>query len=368
MTITRPVVVGMGRVGSLIACLLGELGMQVVGVDMQEVPDVPEHVEYRRVDITDPDVLAHLCHGRDAIITCLPYPLILGVAQVAHKVGIHYFDLTEDVTTAQTVRALAETAPAVMIPQNGLAPGFIGMLGAYLAQQFDPGRLRFIRLRVGALPQHPTGQLGYAANWSPEGLVNAYLKTCEVIVHGRRQHIPALSNPEILRIDGVEYEAFLTSGGLGTMAETYEGQVESLDYKSIRYPGHHAGMQLLITDLRFQDTPEELVRRIRYALPPDAHDKVVIHATVQGKIRGAWQTKGLVMEYKPILIGGKKRTAIAWTTAAALVAVVELVRNETLPQRGFVKQEAIPLKAFLQTATGKLFMTYHPALGEVCSV
>jgi saccharopine dehydrogenase-like NADP-dependent oxidoreductase len=144
--------------------------------------------------------------------------------------------------------------------------------------------------------------------------------------------------------------------------------VEALDYKSMRYPGHHAGMQLLITDLRFQDTPEELVRRIRYALPPDAHDKVVIHATVQGNIHGALQTKGLVMEYKPILLGGQRRTAIAWTTAAALVAVVELVRNNTLPQHGFVKQEAIPLTAFLQTTTGKLFTTYHPALGEVCGL
>jgi saccharopine dehydrogenase-like NADP-dependent oxidoreductase len=368
MIIIRPVVIGMGRVGSLIAFLLGELGMQVVGVDMQEVSEVPDNVDFRRADITNPEVLARLCHGKDAVITCLPYHLILGVAQVAQKVGIHYFDLTEDISTAQAVRALAETAPAVMIPQNGLAPGFIGMLGAYLAQQFDAGSLRFICLRVGALPQHPTGQLGYAANWSPEGLVNAYLRPCEVIVHGQRQKMPALSNPEILRIDGVEYEAFLTSGGLGTMAETYAGHVEALDYKSMRYPGHHAGMQLLITDLRFQDTPEELVRRIRYALPPDAHDKVVIHATVQGNIHGALQTKGLVIEYKPILLGGQRRTAIAWTTAAALVAVVELVRNNTLPQHGFVKQEAIPLTAFLQTTTGKLFTTYHPALGEVCGL
>jgi saccharopine dehydrogenase (NAD+, L-lysine-forming) len=110
------------------------------------------------------------------------------------------------------------------------------------------------------------------------------------------------------------------------------------------------------------------VQRIRYALPPDAHDKVVIQATVQGTIRGVLQTQGLVREYKPILIGGIKRTAIAWTTAAALVAVVELVCNGTLPQRGFVKQEAIPLQAFLHTTTGQLFTTYHAALGEVSGV
>lgn len=365
MGITRPVVIGMGRVGMLIASLLSELGMQVTGVDIQEASEFPESVEFLRADVTDADVLTRLCGGKDAIITCLPYSLILGVAQVAQQVGIHYFDLTEDLATAHAVRALAASAPAVMIPQNGLAPGLIGMLGAYLAQQFDPGSLRCIRLRVGALPQHPTGQLGYAANWSPEGLVNAYVRPCEVIVHGQRQHMPSLSEVEILRIDGIEYEAFLTSGGLGTMAETYAGQVESLDYKTIRYPGHYAGMQLLINDLRFRETPEELVRRIRYALPPDAHDTVLIHATVQGQKGGMMQTQGLVMAYKPIHLAGQRHTAIAWTTAAALVAVVELVHNGTLPQRGFIRQEAIPLHAFLQTTTGKLFTAHHPALGEI---
>ena len=73
------------------------------------------------------------------------------------------------------------------------------------------------------------------------------------------------------------------------------------------------------------------------------------------------------MEYKPILVGGRRCTAIVWTTAA-LVAVVELVRNGTLPQRELVQQELIPLQAFLQTATGKLFMTYYAALGEVCGL
>jgi hypothetical protein len=34
----------------------------------------------------------------------------------------------------------------------------------------------------------------------------------------------------------VNYEAFNTSGGLGTLAETLAGQVQYLDYKTIRYP------------------------------------------------------------------------------------------------------------------------------------
>ena len=150
MAIEKPLVVGMGRVGSLIAPLLGELGMQVAGVDRDQGPSIPDNVEFTSADVTDPHSLARLCRGRDAVIACLPYHLIRGVAEVAHAVGLHYFDLTEDVATTQAVRTLAASADAVMIPQNGLAPGFIGMLGAYLIQQFDPGTLRHIKLRVGA--------------------------------------------------------------------------------------------------------------------------------------------------------------------------------------------------------------------------
>ena len=174
--------------------------------------------------------------------------------------------------------------------------------------------------------------------------------------------MPALSNPEILRIGGVAYEAFTTSGGLGTMAETYEGHVETLDYKSIRYPGHLAGMHLLLEELRFKEDIGGLVRRIRLALPPDDADWVLVHASAQGNKHGTLQTQALAMEYHPIDIGGRPRTAIAWTTAASLVAVVKLVSHGTLPQQGFVKQEDIPLRAFLHTTTGRLFAEHHPAL------
>jgi saccharopine dehydrogenase (NAD+, L-lysine-forming) len=362
MAIRKPLIIGMGRVGNLIALLLTELGMQVAGVDMETLPSIPAHIDFTSADVTDPHLLADLCRDRDAVIACLPYPLLLRVAQVAHTLGMHYFDLTEDIATAHAIRTLAASAGAVMIPQNGLAPGLIGMLGTYLAQQFEPGTLRHIKLRVGALPQHPTGQLGYAVNWSPEGLLRAYTADCDVLVNGKRHRVPALSNPEILRIGGVAYEAFTTSGGLGTMAETYEGRVETLDYKSIRYPGHLAGMHLLLEELRFKEDLAGLVQRIRLALPPDEADWVLVHASAQGNKHGTLQTRALVMEYRPIEIGQKTRTAIAWTTAASLAAVVELVSDGTLPQQGFVKQEDIPLRAFLHTATGSLFATHHPAL------
>lgn len=359
MPIQKIAVIGMGGVGGLVASLLKEeLGFDVIGIDRDLTPFTPPSIQFHALDVTDQERMKLCCKEVDAIVSCLPFYLTKTIAELAYALGAHYFDPTEDVATTDYVRQLASHSKGVMIPQNGLAPGFIGIIGADLANQFDEGTLRHIKLRVGALPEHPIGQLGYAGNWSLEGLVHEYIAPCDVIIDGIKQKIPPLRNPEILRIHGVEYEAFTTSGGLGTMTETYAGKVETLDYKSIRYPGHLEGMRLLLEELRFRDDPESLVNRLRYALPPDDQDRVLIHASVQGAMQGMLQTKEMVMDYKPIQLAGKKRTAIAWTTAASMVAVIEMVHRGTLPNQGFVKQEEIPLYKFLATNTGSLY-TQH---------
>ncbi len=355
-------ILGLGGVGSLVAAMLDGIGMKVTGIDRAKTANTPAKIKFIPGDVKDKDFLAETMKGQNAVISCLPYFLTLDAAKAAHKAGIHYFDPTEDIKTTEAIRKMAKTAKKVMIPQCGLAPGFIGILGAHIAKKFDQGTLRHIKLRVGALPQNPIGQLGYAGNWSLDGLIHEYIEDCDVIEGGKRQKVPALKNAEILRIQGIEYEAFTTSGGLGTMTETYAGKVETLDYKSIRYPGHLAGMRLLLEELRFRDEPDELVKRIANALPPDDQDRVLIHASVQGKIGGKLQTKELVTDYQPIKFAGKIRTAIAWTTAAAIVSVVELVTAKKLPQKGFVRQEDIPLEHFLKTKMGKLYAANHPLL------
>lgn len=365
MKITKPLILGLGGVGTLLAVLLKEQKMQVTALDRAKPKNLPEGVKFITGNVTDKSALAKILKNHDAVISCLPFQLTLCVAEAAHKAGIAYFDPTEDVKTTEAVRKLAKSSKSPMIPQCGLAPGFIGIIGSHLASKFDKGDLRYIKLRVGALPQHPTGQLGYAGNWSLDGLIHEYIADCDVIADGKRQKIPALKNEEILRIDGMEYEAFTTSGGLGTMTETYNGKVETLDYKSIRYPGHLTGMRLLLEDLRFREAPDELVKRIGYALPPDDEDRVLVHASAQGAINGRMQTKVLVAQYDPLKIAGKVRPAILWTTAASIAAVVEMASAGRLPAKGFVKQEDIDLHEFLKTKHGKLFVKYCPKLASL---
>ncbi len=351
MSFTKIAVLGLGKVGHLAAELLAQAGFEVTGVDARDVPGCPFPVKI--ADLTGD--LGQVLAGQEAVLSCLPYHLNKGVSSAAHHLGIHYFDLTEDVPTTKHIRELAKTAKGLMAPQCGLAPGFVGIIGANLAEQFD--RVRSIRLRVGALPQNPTGQLGYAFNWSPEGVVNEYLNDCEVIEEGVLKSVSAMEWIETIYIDGVKLEAFTTSGGLGTMCETYADRIENLDYKTMRYPGHVNLMNFFFHELLMRENREAAGKILTHAKPPVDEDVVYVHVAAEGWTPAGLRRKEFVRAYYPIEIGGRRRTAIAWTTSASVVAVIEMVRAGGLPTRGFLKQEEVPLAPYLTTRTGSLFET-----------
>lgn len=349
--ITSIFVLGLGKVGSLVAALLHETGLQVTGADRIEQKGLP--FPTKTLDLGNPEELTAAMKGFDAVLSCLPYTFNIGVASAAHELGIHYFDLTEDVRTTQAILRTSDTARAVMAPQCGLAPGFIAIVGAFLAEGFD--KIRSIKLRVGALPQHPTGLLGYAFNWSPEGVVNEYLNDCEVIEDGEHKWVSPLEWLETIVVHGVQLEAFTTSGGLGTMCETYRGRVENLDYKTIRYPGHAKLMNFFFHELLMRKDRGKAGEILVCAKPPVAEDVVYIHASVEGWKGESLSRDEFVRAYYPVQIAGQKWRAISWTTAASACAVVEMVSNGSLPPKGFLKQEAIPLQAFLKTSNGRLY-------------
>jgi saccharopine dehydrogenase-like NADP-dependent oxidoreductase len=351
MTFTTIAVLGLGKVGHLAAELLAEAGFVVTGFDSRPMPGAPFPV--RQADFADAAAFPLALEGQEAVLSCLPYAYNKAVASAAHALGAHYFDLTEDVSTMRHIQDLAESAKAVMAPQCGLAPGFIAIVGAHLAQRFE--RVRSIRLRVGALPQHPTGLLGYAFNWSPEGVVNEYLNDCEVIEEGVRKTISAMEWLETVYIDGVRLEAFTTSGGLGTMCDTFSGRVENLDYKTLRYPGHAALMNFFFHELLMREDREAAGRVLTHAKPPVDEDVVYVHAAAEGWSQRRLGRREFVRAYYPVEILGQLRTAIAWTTAGSAAAVIELARSGALPRDGFLKQESVPLESFLATRFGRLY-------------
>lgn len=324
----------------------------VSGFDRQKPTQaLPFPVHYG--NISDTAALYTALRGADGVVSCLPYNLNLPIARLAHELGIHYFDLTEDVPTTDAIREMAKTAKGVMAPQCGLAPGLIGIVGSDLAKRFD--RIRDIELRVGALPRYPNGLLGYSFTWSPAGVINEYLNDCEVIANGQRKMVPALDGIEQINIEGQEFEAFSTSGGLGTLCETYEGRVDTLNYKTIRYPGHCKLMRFLLYELILKDQRELTEKILTEAKPPVQADVVYVYAVVEGWRSGQLGREEFYRAYHPRLIDGQLWRAISWTTAGSIAAVVELVADGALAQQGFLKQEDIPLATYLETVNGAFF-------------
>lgn len=345
-------VIGLGKVGSLVGILLNE-SFSVTGID-QSKPATEVTFKVVNGDVKDARFLESVLSDQDAVVSCLPYFLNLPVAKLAHKLGIHYFDLTEDVPTTSAIREMAKTSKGVMAPQCGLASGFIGIVGADLCKRFT--KLRDVELRVGALPRYPNGLLGYSFTWSPAGVINEYLNDAEAIHNGARKMLPSLDGVELINIEGQEFEAFTTSGGLGTMCETLDGKVDTLNYKTIRYPGHAKLMRFLLYELILKNRRELAEQILTEAKPPVREDVVYVYAVVEG-----WKGESLSREefynaYHPIIINGKEWRAISWTTAASVAAIVEMVADKRLQQTGFIKQEEIPFDEFCKTKNGSLYV------------
>ncbi len=352
MKINKIAVLGLGKIGELAAKLLHENGFVVTGLDMR-APREELPFDVGNLDVTSGGALANEFSKVDAVLSCLPFALNVAVATAAHGAGIHYFDLTEDVPTTDAIIKLSKTSKGLLAPQCGLAPGFVGIVGASHVAKFDV--CRSIRMRVGALPQNPTGLMGYAFNWSSEGVVNEYLNDCEVIEEGTRKWVSAMEWLETIYIDGVQLEAFTTSGGLGTMCDTYLGKVANIDYKTIRYPGHVELMNFFFHELLMRERRELAGEILVNAKPPVEDDIVYVHVASEGTVDGRLQRHEFVRGYRPVNVAGAKQTAIAWTTAGSVVSIIEMVRNGTLPDTGFLKQEEVPLEAFLATSTGQMY-------------
>ena len=347
-------VLGLGKVGSLVGVLLSKK-FDVTGLD-QKKPHYNYSLPFEVIegDVSDVKRMSETMSRFDSVVSALPYFLNKDIAKIAHDKGLHYFDLTEDVDTTNYIRDLSKTSNSVMAPQCGLAPGFIGIIGAHLAHQFT--KVRDIELRVGALPKYPNGLLAYSFTWSPAGVINEYINDAEAIHNGERKMVSSLDGFEYINIGGREFEAFTTSGGLGTMCETFEGKVDTLNYKTIRYPGHGKLMKFLIQELILKEKKEMLTEILENAKPPVKEDVVYVYAVVEG-----WQDEKLLRSeyykaFSPLKIENKEWRAISWTTAASIAAVVEMVHNGDLPSRGFIKQEEISYEKFIKTESGSLYL------------
>ncbi|HKR48045.1 MAG TPA: saccharopine dehydrogenase C-terminal domain-containing protein [Pseudonocardiaceae bacterium] len=361
---TRALVVGAGKIGTAIVGLLHSASdYDVTVLDRSErALSTAADLGVRTVpgDTCDVALLHRLATSHDMVLSAAPFHLTTTVARAARDAGAHYFDLTEDRASARAIAAMATDAPApaVLMPQCGLAPGFVSVAAAALVGSFD--ELRAVSLRVGALPQFPTNALKYNLTWSTDGLINEYCNPCEAIVDGELREVAPLHGLEAFSLDGVAYEAFTTSGGLGTLGETLLGRVETLTYKTVRYPGHCEIVRLLVQDLRLAHRREVLKDVLETAIPVTDQDVVLIVVSVSGTRNGVLTQETFARKVYPTDVGGLRLSAIQLTTAAGICAMADLVREEKLPTSGFVQPQDCALTEFLANRFGSLYLLAEP--------
>lgn len=351
---------GAGKIGDAIVALLaasGDYRVRICDTDVTRAQAIAGSLsccDSHLLNLDDKSSTLALLKGCDAVISALPFFCNRSVALYAAEAGVHYFDLTEDVETTKFISSLATNSKSCFVPQCGLAPGFISLAARSLISEFNT--VDTVKMRVGALPVFPTNRLKYNLTWSTDGLINEYCNPCEVIVGGTRISVPALEDLESFVIDGEVYEAFNTSGGLGTLCDTLQGQVRNLNYKSIRYPGHRDLLSFLLNELRFIDDRAALKKVFERSIPITAEDKCVILVEVTGVIHGRFIQKTYASTVYHQTVGNRHFAAIQITTASGILGIVDiLVTGGLKGVSGMVKAESIPLETFLKNRFGKYY-------------
>ena len=356
----KVLLLGAGKIGSAVAHFLSQTGdFDLLVGDVSEESlrrlDGTPRLATTKVDSASEPDLRRAMQGRASVLSALNYSFNPGIARAALAAGLSYFDLTEDVETTRAVKEVAKDARPgqIFMPQCGLAPGFVSIAANHLARQFE--RLDEVRLRVGALPIFPTNEMKYNLTWSTDGLINEYGNPCEAVHDGELLEVLPLEGLEHFSLDGVDYEAFNTSGGVGTLCDTLQGKVRTLNYKTIRYRGHRDLIAFLMNGLRLNSRRDILKDILENAVPMTPQDVVLIFCTAMGWKDGRFMQ---ITDARKIYHGdflGTSASAIQITTAASLCAVVDLHAQGKLPDKGFVRQEEVGLDDFLANRFGRAY-------------
>ena len=352
------VLLGAGKIGQIIASFLSSTNdytLKIVDANERNLAKIPiaKNITKSIANIKDTKGLRPFFKNTFAVINAFPFHFAKAIALIARENSVHYLDLTEDVASAQAIQALAKNTDTVFIPQCGLAPGFISIVAYDLTKNF--ATLEKIDRHVGALPLYPTNALKYNLTWNTEGLINEYCNPCLAIHDGKLKEVLPLENLKEFSLDGMKYEAFITSGGLGSLGETLGGKVDNLNYQTIRYPGHCEIIKILIHDLKLGERRDLLVDLLENAIPTTLQDVVLIFVTVSGLKNDKLLQESYFKKIYHKKIGDKNWGGIQITTASAICAVLDLLCEGKIPNKGFVKQEDITLDEFLKNRFGRYF-------------
>ena len=356
------VVIGAGKIGSTIAELLASTGdYHVTLVDRSSEVlagrDHDERIHAVAADVDDGLKLVELLNGKFAVLNAAPFNLTTVIAEAARARRTHYLDLTEDVASTRRVMALAADAPVAFIPQCGLAPGFISIVAFDMAQRFET--LDSVKLRVGALPHIPSNALNYNLTWSTDGVINEYCEPCEAIVNGSRREVAAAGGMEEFSLDGVTYEAFNTSGGLGTLVRDArrQGAQPQLPHHPLSRPCRdHEGPAQRPAPARSPRRAEGHPGDTRCRRPCRTWSSSSSPSAAGRTAAGAGDLRQ--QDLQPARSTARPVSAIQITTAAGICAVLDLLRRGRAAADAASSARRISrLDVFLANRFGRVYAT-----------
>jgi lysine 6-dehydrogenase len=364
----KALVIGAGMIGSALAYDFATsqdvTDVIVADIDGDRSRTVAEkagpNVRGVRLDSGSSDEVVALMRGVDVAVGATSYSHNYRLTEAAIEARIHFCDLggNMDVVHRQmTLDSRAKAAGITVLPNCGLAPGLGCIIGAGAATRFD--RVDSIQIRVGGLPQHPKPPLNYQLVFSAEGLVNEYIEPAEVLRDGKRQSVNSMEDLEELGFPPPfgTMEAFNTSGGVSTLPSMFEGRVRTLDYKTIRYPGHCEKFRALLelgfaspdpisVGNRLITSREVFENLLRKRLASDSPDVVLMRVTITGEMAG--KTRTLAYEMIDYYDTRLQMTSMARTTAfPTSIAAQMLVRGEVTAKGVFPPEQSIPLVPLL---------------------
>ena len=286
------------------------------------------------------------------ILDCLPGSQAPRIAQFAKDYHLHYANLTEYVAETDAIITLAKNSKTGFILQTGLAPGYINLLANGLFQQFckdfEVKKVDKLEFKVGALTINAVAPHYYGFTWSPVGVATEYLKDTVVIRDFAKTKLPSLSERATIIIDGIAYEEDLTSGGAADLPDALQGKVRSLDYKTLRHPGHYAWIDELLSKTENKENAiNELQQKMQEVIPTIEDDQIVLYAAVEGRdSTGMLRRREISKHILPQIVGKRKLRAIQTSTAAPLAQAAQLLLESSLT--GVALQSQIDSSAFLK--------------------
>lgn len=340
----KVVIIGAGRIGTALALLLREKPeFDVLMAD----PTEPGRRRVKELglpladaDPSHPARLDQLLTGADAVVAALPSSATPMVAAAARRHGTHYLDLGDDGTALEAIRREAEVASCCFVAQCGISPGLVSGLVLDLASRC--GNEPDIAVRIGGLPQQPSGRLGYGLIWDIDATLREYTRPSVALIDGHKTELAPMSRCSPLRLGSCDYEAFVSSAIPDTLCERLAGKVASLVSYTIRYPGHADCIAFLLDELKLRERLYLLRNLFLNGLPEIPDDRLLISIVATSGHDGSEVAEHFLREIEPVEIGGVMVGAMRRTAASHVAAVLDLLRCGSIGKSGLLAQEDIP--------------------------